>query len=85
MAVLRLTQHTGTGAIATGDVDVTLVLTPAAAVAACDIKEGGTGGTVVLSVQAAANGGSVQVGPFRIKDPFISALTGAGAKLSVAR
>ena len=53
---------------ATGDVDVTnakqgaklfsVVLTPAAAVSTLVVKDGGSGGTTILSLQAAANGNS---------------------------
>jgi hypothetical protein len=61
-----------------------LVLTPAAAAVTCDIKENGTGGTVVLSLQAAANGNSVVVrGPIQIRAPYLSAIVGAGGSLTV--
>lgn len=78
-------QSGGAQAIATGNmILLSLRLTPAAAAAVVDIKEGGSGGAVVLSMSAAANGNSdfLEVA-FAIKDPYISTFTGAGAKLSV--
>lgn len=85
--ISRLEKFTSAGAIGTGEVCASqIILSPAAAVATAEIKEGGTGGTVVLTLQAAANGGSVVVsGPIRIRDPYLSTLSGAGASLSVAK
>jgi hypothetical protein len=55
-----------------------LVLTPAAAAATAVIRENGSGGTIRMSLQAAASGGSVIVNvPFQIADPHVT-LGGAG-------
>jgi hypothetical protein len=81
----QFTQAGGAVAIATGEVIVRkLILTPGAAAATCDIKEKGTGGTVVLSLSAPANGPSTFIdGPIAIQDPYLSAIAGAGASLTV--
>lgn len=83
----QFTTAGGALAIGTGEQIIRgLILTPAAAAATCDIKEKGTGGTVVLSLQAAANGNSTVVlfpGGLAIQDPFLSAIVGAGATLTV--
>jgi hypothetical protein len=82
----RATQFTTAGgaqALGLGDGPRTFVVTPAAAAVVVSIKEGGTGGPVVLTLQAAANGASVVVGPFQIRDPFLSAISGAGGFLTV--
>jgi hypothetical protein len=60
------------------------VLTPAAAVATAVIREGGSGGTIVMSLQAAASGASVVVAfadPMVIADPHVT-LGGAGVLFS---
>ena len=72
---------------ATGDIHAEaatcwgFILTPAAAVATAVIREGGSGGTIVMALQAAANGASVVVTPPRpmpLKNPHVT-LGGAGA------
>lgn len=72
--------------IATGDITIGgarlpiqgFVLTPAAAVATAVIKKGGSGGTTVISLQAAANGASVVCNiPITIEDAHVT-LAGAG-------
>lgn len=83
MFVGRATQFSSAGAIATGERLCLFILTPAAAAATCSIKEGGTGGSVVLSLSAPANGASVQVGPIQIRDPYLSAIAGASATFHV--
>jgi hypothetical protein len=73
-------ELTATGDIHSGPAVIHgVTLTPAAAVATAVIREGGAGGTVVLSLQAAANGGSVVV-PLclSIQNPHLT-LAGAGA------
>jgi hypothetical protein len=81
----RATKFTATGALGLGNIECFLILTPGSTAALADIKEGGTGGTVVLSLSAAANGPSVQVGPITIADPFLSAISGTGASLSIVK
>lgn len=75
-------HFTATGDIDAGTVRLPLqgfVLTPAAAVATAVVREGGSGGTIVLSLQAAANGASVVVPiPCVIANPHVT-LGGAGA------
>jgi hypothetical protein len=71
---------------ATGDIDTSgarvpiagFVLTPAAAVATAVVRKGGSGGTIVLSLQAAANGASVVCDiPSTIESPHVT-LGGTG-------
>jgi hypothetical protein len=60
------------------------VLTPAAAAVTAVIRENGSGGTIVMSLQAPANGGSVVVtpaAPMTIVDPHVT-LGGAGVLFS---
>lgn len=75
---------------ATGDITLGLgvcwgfVLTPAAAAVTAVIREGGVSGTIVMSLQAAANGNSVVVtppGPMPLNNPHVT-LTGAGVLFS---
>lgn len=62
-----------------------LILTPAAANAAAVIREGGSGGTVVLTLNAVANGSAVVVpGPIVIRGPHLT-LSGAGALFHVVK
>ena len=70
---------TSTGDIAVGPAMLHgAILTPAAAVATAVIREGGSGGTIVMSLQAAANGSSVVIEPHMpIRDPHLT-LGGAG-------
>lgn len=58
-----------------------VVLTPAAAVATLTIREGGVGGPVILSLQAAANGGSVfaDLGGAQTSGQCSVTVTGTGA------
>jgi hypothetical protein len=79
----RPKHFTATGDISVGPATLhRVVLTPAAAVATAVIKEGGSGGTTVMALQAAANGNSVVVeGPFFIQDPHVT-LGGAGVLFS---
>jgi hypothetical protein len=79
-------QHfTATGNIASGPAEIWgFVLTPAAAAVTAVIREGGASGTIVMSLQAAANGNSVVVAPgvpMPIMDPHVT-LTGAGVLFS---
>ena len=61
-----------------------LIFTPGTTASSCSIKEGGTGGTVVLSLAGAANGPSIAFSvPFVIQAPFLSAIAGTGATLTV--
>ena len=56
----QLTKAAATGNVVTGPGQLhSVILTPAAAVATVDVRLDGSGGTVVASLQAAANGGSV--------------------------
>jgi hypothetical protein len=73
-------ELTATGSIASGPAVIYgFTLTPAAAVATAVIREGGGAGTVVMTLQAAANGGSVVVTLcMNIQDPHVT-LAGAGA------
>ena len=79
----RPKHFTGTADISVGPATLhRLVLTPAAAVATAVIREGGSGGTIVMALQAAANGGSVIFeGPITIMDPHVT-LGGAGVLFS---
>lgn len=83
----RLQQFSGTGDIAAA-VEArlfSLILTPAAVAASAVIREGGSGGTVVLTLNAAANGSAVVVqGPIVIRGPHLT-LSGAGALFSVVK
>ena len=54
-----LTSTANVGDANGGEID-SVVLTPAAAVATAVVRENGSGGTIILALQAAANGGSVQ-------------------------
>lgn len=76
----RPKHFTATGDITVGPATLhRVVLTPAAAVATAVIREGGSGGTIVLALQAAANGSTVVVeGPMPILDPHLT-LGGTGA------
>ncbi len=81
----RLKQFSGTGdVVATAEVCLlAVVLTPAAANASAVIKEGGSSGTVVLTLNAVANGSAVVVpGPIAIRGPHLT-LSGAGALFHV--
>jgi hypothetical protein len=75
---------------ASGDISVGpavlhgFVLTPAAAVVTAVIRENGSGGTIVMSLQAAANGNSVVVTfdeAMTLMDPHVT-LGGAGVLFS---
>ncbi len=81
----RATKFTSTGSLGAGNIEALYILTPGSTAALVDIKEGGTGGTVVLSLQAAANGNSVQIGPLTIENPYLSAISGTGASLSIVK
>jgi hypothetical protein len=60
LSLSNLAQVTGSGDVATGVRKLrSITLTPAAAVATVVVKDG-SGGSAVLSLQAAANGNSVQ-------------------------
>jgi hypothetical protein len=78
----RPQHYTATGDITAGPaVLYGFVLTPAAAVATAVIREGGSGGTIRMALQAAANGGSVVVAfavPMTLIDPHVT-LSGVGA------
>jgi len=81
----RLKQFSATGDIvATAETMLlALVLTPAAANASAVIREGGSGGTVVLTLNAVASGSAVVVpGPIAIRGPHLT-LSGAGALFHV--
>lgn len=64
---------------------VMLVAGPGAA-AACDIREGGAGGTIVCSLAAPPNQSDwfAVDGPFVLTDPYLDNLTGAGSSLTFA-
>ncbi len=83
----RLSQFSATADIV-ATIEVTLlaiVLTPAAANASAVIREGGSGGTVVLTLNAVANGSAVVVpGPISIRGPHLT-LSGAGALFHVVK
>lgn len=83
----QFTQAGGNVAIETGTVVLlSVTLTPAAAASTCNIREGGTGGTIVLSLSAAANGPStVHDVPMSIKDPAVTDIVGAGSTVNVVR
>jgi len=54
------TTISATGNVTTTQTSIrTVVLTPAAAVATLVLRDGGSGGTVILNLQASANGDSV--------------------------
>lgn len=76
-------HFTATGDISVGPATIYgFVLTPAAAVATAVIREGGSGGTIVMSLQAAANGSSaIVMFPMSIADPHVT-LAGAGVLFS---
>lgn len=83
----RLQQFSATGDIvATAEVMLlALVLTPAAAAASAVIREGGASGTVVLTLNAVANGSAVVVpGPIAIRGPHLT-LSGVGALFHVVK
>jgi hypothetical protein len=83
----RLQQFSATGDIvATAEIKLfAVVLTPAAANASAVIREGGSGGTVVLTLNAVANGSAVVVpGPIAIRGPHLT-LSGAGALFHVVK
>lgn len=52
---------TGDVATANGGSVVSVTLTPAAALSTLVLREGGSGGNIILAVQAAANGNTAQV------------------------
>jgi hypothetical protein len=83
----RLQQLSATGDIvATAEVTLlAVVLSPAAANASAIVREGGSGGTVVLTLNAVANGSSVVIpGPIAIRGPHLT-LSGAGALFHVVK
>lgn len=85
MGGTRPKHFTGTGDISAGPAVLWgFVLTPAAAAVTAVIREGGSGGTIVMSLQAAANGASVVVAfaaPMVFNDPHVT-LGGAGVLFS---
>lgn len=83
----QFTQAGGNAAIEVGTVVLfAVVLTPAAAAATCNIREGGVGGTIVLSLSAPVSGQSVVIPvPITIKDPAVTDIVGAGATVNVVR
>lgn len=75
---------------ATGDVPgaatagaAKFILTPAGAVATLTVKEGGGSGTEILTLQAAADGSSVEAGPIRYQGQLHVTLAGEGATVTV--
>ncbi len=60
-----------------------VVLTPAGAASTVDIRENGAAGTVIMSLQAAANGDSVPSPAFRFEGQLHVTLAGAGASFTV--
>ena len=85
MGAAKPKHFTATGDISAGPAVLWgFVLTPAAAVATAVIRENGSGGTIVMSLQAAANGNSAVVafaGPMTLMDPHVT-LGGAGVLFS---
>lgn len=79
---------TGTGDVgpAIGGEIVGIVLTPAAATATLTLREGGSGGTVIMVLQAAASGNSVvsEIPPLVYAGQLHATLAGAGASAVVA-
>ena len=57
-------------------------LTPAAAVATATIRQSGAGGTIIMDLQAPANGQSVTSPEFRFEGQLHITLAGAGAFVS---
>jgi hypothetical protein len=93
--VSGLVKAVATGNIVSGRGQLnSVILTPAAAVSTVDVRLDGSGGTVVLSLQAAASGSSVvwrasdqqygQAGAgVAFAGPLHVTLSGAGASVSV--
>lgn len=78
----------GAVSIATGECVIrAIILTPGGAVASCSILEGGSGGAAKVALQAASNGNSAVInfgpGGLAIRDPYLGAIAGAGAVLTV--
>jgi hypothetical protein len=70
------------GPIATGPCDLTVVLVAGAAAAATAIiREGGAGGVDVLNL-AAVQGTQTPPIKLHLRDPYLQAITGAGASLN---
>jgi hypothetical protein len=60
------------------------VLTPGSALATVVLREGGSGGAVIATITALANGDSVQVpGPFRYAGQLHATLTGTAAEVAL--
>jgi hypothetical protein len=70
---------------ATGDVvgevnagEAVVILTPAAAKSGVDVREGGSGGTIIMTLQAPADGQSVISPAFRFQGQLHVTLSGSG-------
>jgi hypothetical protein len=77
--------ETGNAGGSNGGELMSAVLTPAAAVSTLVVRQGGAGGTVILTLQAAANGGSVQARfeGLGYSGQLHATLTGAGALATI--
>lgn len=78
-------QYTAAGALSTStaSIEIMVVLTAGAgADARATIKEGGASGTTVMDL-AAAQGSMTDSFCLQIRQPYLSAITGAGASLTV--
>jgi hypothetical protein len=80
----RAKQFSATGDIAANEVILrACILTPGTAASSAVIREGGSGGTVVLTLTGVANGSAIVVDtPFAVRSPHLT-LAGTGALFSV--
>lgn len=56
-----------------------VMVTPAAAVATVTVRQGGAAGTIIMDLQAAANGQSITSDEFRFEGQLHLTIAGAGA------
>ena len=85
MKAKRPQKFTATGDVtgaATGGHAV-VILTPAAALSTVDVRQNGSGGTVIMSLQAAASGVSVVSPDFYFEGQLHVTLSGASASVTV--
>jgi hypothetical protein len=78
----RATQHSAIGSIAAGELFGAFAFTAGASDSTVEIKEGGSGGIVRLTLKALAGTTGSQIGPLQISSPYIESIT-AGALLVV--
>lgn len=85
MSVLNHITATGDVGSQNGGAIDSVILTPAAATAALTLRKGGSSGTIILVLQAAANGQSVQAEfcGAEYEGQLHATLSGAGATANV--